>query len=75
MPDKNHRSTLSHFQLSKKVLADGQALCSRAKELSGLNANILVDALGVEAKIKWLNQGVLDQLSVWLELRSLSGCS
>ncbi len=71
MPDESHLSTPSyHFQLSKKALADGQALCSHAKEVSGLNANILVDALGVEAKIKWLNQGVIDQLSVWFALRS-----
>ncbi|KAF8340428.1 autophagy-related protein 17 [Cantharellus anzutake] len=65
MPELYQESTIPrHFQLSKKALADGQALCSRAKELSGSNANILVDALGVEAKIKWLNQGVLDQLSL-----------
>jgi autophagy-related protein 17 len=59
-------SLVSHFLYSKKALAHGQALCAHASGLSATSANTLVDVLALDAKTKWMLDGILDQLAVCL---------
>lgn len=72
MADEGEAAPLvSHFLYSKKALAHGQSLCARASTLSSASASTVVDALALEAKTKWITDGVLDQLAVWHHESSL----
>lgn len=57
-------SLVAYFLQSKKALAHGQALASRAHELNSETASIVIEALAHEAKTHWMNDAVVDQLSV-----------
>lgn len=58
------RSLLAYFLQSKKALAHGQALASRAHEINAETASTVIEALAHEAKVQWMNDGVVDQLNV-----------
>ncbi|KAJ7104240.1 autophagy-related protein 17 [Mycena belliarum] len=47
---------------SKKALQTGQQLCSRANDLSNASAQSAVDVLALDAKVRWITDGVLEQL-------------
>ncbi|KAF8312517.1 hypothetical protein DL93DRAFT_2059880 [Clavulina sp. PMI_390] len=62
--DDQPTSLLSLFAQSKEALAQGQGLCFRGNELNSETASVVVDALAHEAKAKWMNDGVTDQLAL-----------
>ncbi|KAJ7903658.1 autophagy protein Apg17-domain-containing protein [Mycena olivaceomarginata] len=47
---------------SKKALQDGEQLCSRANDVSNASAQSAVDVLALDAKVRWVTDGVLEQL-------------
>ncbi|KAJ7274517.1 autophagy-related protein 17 [Mycena haematopus] len=47
---------------SKKALKNGEQLCSRANDVSNASAQSTVDVLALDAKVRWLSDGVLEQL-------------
>ncbi|KAJ7034962.1 autophagy-related protein 17 [Mycena alexandri] len=47
---------------SKKALQTGEQLCSRANDLSNASAQSVVDVLALDAKVRWITDGVLEQL-------------
>ncbi|KAJ7727313.1 autophagy-related protein 17 [Mycena maculata] len=47
---------------SKKALQNGEQLCSRANDLSNASAQSAVDVLALDAKVRWITDGVLEQL-------------
>ncbi|KAF8206582.1 autophagy-related protein 17 [Mycena galopus ATCC 62051] len=47
---------------SKKALQSGEQLCSRANDVSNASAQAAVDVLALDAKVRWLTDGVLEQL-------------
>ncbi|KAF8588224.1 hypothetical protein K439DRAFT_669529 [Ramaria rubella] len=49
---------------SKKALQHGEQLCSHAHDLTHDSARQTVDVLALDAKIRWITEGVLDQLKV-----------
>lgn len=49
---------------SKKALQQSESICSAANTVSHRSSNMLIDLLATEAKIKWLSEGVIDQLNV-----------
>lgn len=72
--DEDSRSLVAYFLESKKALAHGQALCSRASDLNSETASLVVEALAHEAKGKWMCDAVVDQLAVRFGLQpSLPG--
>jgi autophagy-related protein 17 len=52
---------------SKKALQTGEQLCSRANDLSNASAQSAVDVLALDAKVRWITDGVLEQLKVMRE--------
>ena len=56
---------LAHLVLhSKKALQHGKQLCSRAHELMHATSGLATDVLALDAKARWVAQGVGDQLKV-----------
>ncbi|KAJ7494648.1 autophagy-related protein 17 [Mycena galericulata] len=53
---------LSLVLQSKKALQNGEQLCSRANDLSNASAQSAVDVLALDAKVRWITDGVLEQL-------------
>ncbi|KIJ52419.1 hypothetical protein M422DRAFT_222936 [Sphaerobolus stellatus SS14] len=49
---------------SKKALQHGEQLCSKAHELSQDSARQVVDVLALDAKLRWVKEGIIDQLKV-----------
>lgn len=49
---------------SKKALQHGEALCSRANDLSNASAQCAVDVLELDAKVRWIGGAVGEQLKV-----------
>ncbi|KAJ6494746.1 autophagy-related protein 17 [Mycena vitilis] len=49
---------------SKKALQNGEQLCSRANDLSNASAQSAVDVLALDAKVRWITDGVLEQLKL-----------
>ncbi|KAF8501266.1 autophagy-related protein 17 [Gautieria morchelliformis] len=49
---------------SKKGLQHGEQLCSYAHDLTHRSARQAVDVLALDAKIRWIKEGVLNQLKV-----------
>ncbi|KAF8207617.1 autophagy-related protein 17 [Mycena galopus ATCC 62051] len=45
-----------------KALQSGEQLCSRANDVSNASAQAAVDVLALDAKVRWLTDGVLEQL-------------
>lgn len=62
--DEQPQSLVAYFLQSKKALTHGQTLCSRASTLNAETASIVIEAVAYEAKTRWMNEGVLDQLNV-----------
>jgi autophagy-related protein 17 len=58
---------------SKKALQDGEQLCSRANDVSNASAQSAVDVLALDAKVRWVTDGVLEQLRVQSPI--YRGCS
>jgi len=56
---------------SKKALQHGEQLCSSAHELTQDSARQVVDVLALDAKLRWVKEGILDQLKVTLHLTRL----
>ena len=51
---------------SKKAFQHGEQLCTRAHELSHATSSLATDVLALDAKARWIVQGILDQLKVCL---------
>ncbi|EMD34082.1 hypothetical protein CERSUDRAFT_107843 [Gelatoporia subvermispora B] len=49
---------------SKKALQHGEMFCSRASILSSSSAQVAVDVLALDAKVRWLSNAVLEQLEL-----------
>lgn len=49
---------------SRKALQQGEQLCSHAHELTITSSHHVVDVLALDAKIRWITQGILDQINV-----------
>lgn len=49
---------------SKKALQHGEQLCTRASELSRCSSQEAVELLALDAKVRWIAQGIQDQLKV-----------
>lgn len=49
---------------SKKALQHGEQLCSRAHDLSFKTSEVAAELLALDAKARWIAQGILDQLKV-----------
>ncbi|KAF7375009.1 Kinase activator [Mycena sanguinolenta] len=47
---------------SKKALQNGEQLCSRTNDISNASAQATVDVLALDAKVRWITDGVLEQL-------------
>ena len=58
------RELASLVDQSKDALQDGERLCLRANFLVQDSARIGVDVLALDAKVRWLSDGVLEQLKV-----------
>lgn len=63
-PEEQAQSLVAYFLQSKKALTHGQALCSRASTISAETASVAIEAVAYEAKARWMNEGLLDQLNV-----------
>ncbi|KAI0049771.1 hypothetical protein FA95DRAFT_1604088 [Auriscalpium vulgare] len=57
-----HPDLVSLVLQSKKALQQGEALCSRANQLSNASAQHAFDVLALDAKIRWISEAVLEQL-------------
>ncbi|CAK5268746.1 unnamed protein product [Mycena citricolor] len=55
---------LSLVLQSQRALQDGEKICSRANDLSNSAAQSAVDVLVLDAKVRWLTDGVLEQLKL-----------
>ena len=53
---------------SKKALQHGEQLCSQAHELVHATPGLATDVLALDAKTRWVAQGILEQLKVLLPL-------
>ncbi|OCH95414.1 hypothetical protein OBBRIDRAFT_720633 [Obba rivulosa] len=60
--DKPHLVSL--VLQSKKALQHGELLCSRASKLSSSSAQVAVDVLALDAKVRWLSNAMLEQLEL-----------
>ena len=49
---------------SKKALQHGQELCSLAHERSRTSSKAAFDILGLDAKVRWVIDGIVEQLKV-----------
>ncbi|KDQ17770.1 hypothetical protein BOTBODRAFT_29923 [Botryobasidium botryosum FD-172 SS1] len=49
---------------AKKALQHAESLCSLARGIEHTSARSAVDVLSLEAKVKWVTEGVLDQLKL-----------
>ena len=49
---------------SKKALQHGEEVCSEAQTLANASAQVVVDVLTLDAKVRWISDSVLDQLKV-----------
>ncbi|KAJ7650373.1 autophagy protein Apg17-domain-containing protein [Roridomyces roridus] len=58
----HHPELLSLVLHSKTALESGEQLCSRANDLSNASAQSVVDVLALDAKVRWITDGVLEQL-------------
>ncbi|TFK40266.1 autophagy protein Apg17-domain-containing protein [Crucibulum laeve] len=47
---------------SKKALQHGEQLCSRAHTQSNASAQVAVDVLALDAKVRWISESVIEQL-------------
>ncbi|KAJ7052605.1 autophagy-related protein 17 [Mycena amicta] len=47
---------------SKKALQTGEQLCTTAHSLSNASAQSVLDVLALDAKVRWITDGVLEQL-------------
>lgn len=49
---------------SKKALQQGGQLCTTAQLLAGSSAQVAVDVLALDAKVRWMTSAVLEQVKV-----------
>ncbi|KAL1745595.1 autophagy-related protein 17 [Schizophyllum fasciatum] len=63
-PENEQRHLVSLVLQSKKALQHGEQLCSRARDHSTASATCAVDVLSIEAKVRWIADGVLGQLKL-----------
>ncbi|KAF5381981.1 hypothetical protein D9615_004304 [Tricholomella constricta] len=49
---------------SKKALQNGEQLCSRAHAVSNTSANISIDVVALDAKVRWVTEAVGEQLKL-----------
>ncbi|KAI0058213.1 hypothetical protein BV25DRAFT_1919577 [Artomyces pyxidatus] len=49
---------------SKKALQQGEALCSRANQVSHTSAQDAFEVLALDAKIQWISEAVIEQLKL-----------
>lgn len=49
---------------SKKALQQAEAVCSGTNNVAKQSTSLIVDILATEAKVKWLSDGVAEQLQV-----------
>ncbi len=49
---------------SKKALQHGEQLCTRASTLSSESAQVAMDVLALDAKVRWMTDAVMEQLKV-----------
>lgn len=61
-PDTPHLVSLVLH--SKKALQHGEQLCSTAHELTRGTSQIAAELLALDAKAKWVTQGIIEQLKV-----------
>lgn len=61
-PAPSGSSLAALFLASKKALLHGNTVCNAASTLTAGANNLAVDVLTLDAKLRWLTHGVLDQL-------------
>ncbi|KAK7033021.1 kinase activator, partial [Favolaschia claudopus] len=61
-PPETRPDIVSLVLQSKKALQQGEQLCSRANDVSNASAQSVVDVLALDAKVRWITDGVLEQL-------------
>lgn len=66
MPDAPHLAQL--VVQSKKALQHAEQLCQSANTAAHDSSNLAVDVLALDAKVKWITEGVLEQFRVLLSL-------
>lgn len=49
---------------SKKALQHGEHLCTRAHVASNASAQVAVDVLALDTKVRWISEAVVEQLKV-----------
>ncbi|KAG8895177.1 autophagy protein 17, partial [Tulasnella sp. 408] len=55
---------------SKKALQQAEAVCSGTNNVAKQSTSLIVDILATEAKVKWLSDGVAEQLQQWDQQRN-----
>lgn len=65
---RNQTSTMTELVSlvvqSKKALQQAEATCSATNHVSRRTSDLVLNVIAAEAKLKWLSDGVLDQLDV-----------
>ncbi|EKM58196.1 uncharacterized protein PHACADRAFT_116910 [Phanerochaete carnosa HHB-10118-sp] len=66
MADARHEEPhlVSLVLQSKKALQQGEQLCANARTVSMQSAQIAVDVLALDAKVRWMTDAVLEQLKL-----------
>lgn len=62
----DHSHLVSLVLQSKQALQHGEQLCSRAHVVSTASANISIDVVALDAKVRWVTEAVGEQLKVSL---------
>ncbi|EIN09795.1 hypothetical protein PUNSTDRAFT_101708 [Punctularia strigosozonata HHB-11173 SS5] len=53
---------------SKKAFQHGESLCSRAHAFTNLSADVAIDVLELDARVRWISDAVIGQLKVAAEV-------
>lgn len=61
-----HPHLVSLVLQSKKALQHGQQICSLAHLRSNTSAKTAIDVLALDAKVRWMNEAVIEQLKVYI---------
>ncbi|KAG6900219.1 hypothetical protein C0993_001288 [Termitomyces sp. T159_Od127] len=60
----DHSHLVSLVLQSKQALQHGEQLCSRAHAVSNASANISIDVVALDAKVRWVTEAVGEQLKL-----------
>ncbi|KAK1226570.1 Autophagy- protein 17 [Marasmius sp. AFHP31] len=62
--DQEQPHIVSLVLQSKKALQHGEEVCSEAQTLANASAQVVVDVLTLDAKVRWISDSVLEQLKL-----------